>query len=207
MITTYCSSMMMMIITIIWGSCVYDRNPGDARVKVGSERKLASSPGAPNSANRGVGEIACFISGLRAEGPSKIGLLIGIFILKKIPISSWDLALHEPNLPMDTRDNERNPRQMMASCLSKLHSDPMFSIALISPLGPHSGSGAVPRTPATPPHSPPLRDRPGDALFCMFRRSPGSTNAKQRTACKGRQCEPSPSETARVWLDTPLPGW
>ena len=63
----------------------YDRNPEDARVKVGSERKLASSPGAPNS---GVGEIACFISGLRAEGPSKIGLLIGIFILKKIPISS-----------------------------------------------------------------------------------------------------------------------
>ena len=54
---------------------------------------------------------------------------------------------------MDTRDNERNPRQMMASCLSKLHSDPMFSIALISPLGPHSGSGAVPRTPATPPRS------------------------------------------------------
>ena len=143
----------IIIIIIISGSCVYDRNPGDARVKVGSERKLASSPGRQNSANSSVGEIACFISGLRAEGPSKIGLLIGIFILKKIPISSWDLALHEPNLPMDTRDNERNPRQMMASCLSKLHSDPMFSIALISPLGPHSGSGAVPRTPATPPRS------------------------------------------------------
>ena len=76
----------------------------------------------------------------------------------------------------------------------------MFSIALISPLGPHSGSGAVPWTPATPPHSPPLRDRPGDALFCMFRRPPGSTNAKQRTACKGRQCEPSLSETAHVSL-------
>ena len=110
------------------------------------------------------------------------------------------MAPHEPNLSMDTRDNERNPRQMMASCLSKLHSDPMFSIALISPLGPHSGSGAVPRTPATPPHSPPLRDRPGDALFSMFRRPPGSTNAKQRTACKGRQCEPSLSETAHVSL-------
>ena len=63
----------------------YDRNPGDARVKVGSERKVASSPRRPN---RGVAEIACFISGLRAEGPSKIGLLIWIFSLKKIPISS-----------------------------------------------------------------------------------------------------------------------
>ena len=29
----------------------------------------------------------------------------------------------------------------------------MFSITLISSLGPHSGSGAVPRTPATPPRS------------------------------------------------------
>ena len=66
----------------------YDRNPGDARVKVGSERKVATSPRRPNSGNAGVAEIACFISGLRAEGPSKIGLLIRIFILKKIPISS-----------------------------------------------------------------------------------------------------------------------
>ena len=62
------------------------------------------------------------------------------------------MALQAASLPIDTRDKERNPRQMMASCLSKLHSDPTFSIALFSPLGPHSGSGAVPRTPATPPH-------------------------------------------------------
>ena len=57
---------------------------------------------------------------------------------------------------------------MMASCLSKLHSDPMFSIALISPLGPQTGSGAVPRTPATPRHSPPLRGRPRDALYYYY---------------------------------------
>ena len=63
----------------------YDRNPGDARVKVGSERNVASLP---ERANRGVGEIACFKSGLCAEGPSKIGLLIGMFIPKKIPIGS-----------------------------------------------------------------------------------------------------------------------
>ena len=66
----------------------YDRNPGDARVKVGSERKVASSPKAPNSGNAGVAEIACFKSGLCAEGPSKIGLLKGIFIPNKIPIGS-----------------------------------------------------------------------------------------------------------------------
>ena len=63
----------------------YDRNPGDARVKVGSERKVASSPKSPSS---GVGEIACFKSGLCAEGPSNIVLLIGKFIPKKIPIGS-----------------------------------------------------------------------------------------------------------------------
>ncbi len=132
------------------GVACYCRNSGDARVNARSGRDRRSSP---NFANRAHPEIHCFISGLSAEGPSKIGLLIWIFSLKKIPINGWDVALQASNLPMDTRDNERNPRQMMARCLSKLHSDPMFSIALISPLGPHSGSGAVPRTPATPPRS------------------------------------------------------
>ena len=80
-----------------------------------------------------------------------------------LPMGTRDLALRVKILPMGTREKKRNPRQMMASCLSKLHSDPMFSIALISPLGPQTGSGAVPRTPATPRHSPPLRGRPRDA--------------------------------------------
>ena len=44
----------------------------------------------------------------------------------------------------------------------------MFSIAQISSLGPHSGSGAVPRTPATPRHSPPLRGRPRDVLYYYY---------------------------------------
>ena len=65
-----------------------DRNPGDARVKVGSERKVASSHSRQIPPNSGVAEIACFKSGLCAEGPSKIGLLIGMFIPKKIPIGS-----------------------------------------------------------------------------------------------------------------------
>ena len=56
---------------------------------------------------------------------------------------------------------------LVASCSPKLHSDPTFSIALLSPLGPQTGCGAVPRTLETPRHSPPLRSRPRDALFCI----------------------------------------
>ena len=56
---------------------------------------------------------------------------------------------------------------LVASCLPKLHSDPMFSIVLFSPLGPQTGCGAVPWTLETPRHSPPLRSRPRDALFCI----------------------------------------
>ena len=54
-----------------------------------------------------------------------------------------------------------------ASSLSPLHSDPRFSITLISLLGAQNSSGAVPRTPETPRHSPTLRDRPRGALFCI----------------------------------------
>ena len=39
---------------------------------------------------------------------------------------------------------------LVASCSPNLHSDPTFSITLCSPLGPRTGSGAVPRTPALP---------------------------------------------------------
>ena len=85
-----------------------------------------------------------------------------------LPMGTRDLALRVKILPMGTREKKRNPRQMMASCLSKLHSDPMFYIAFFSPLGPHSGSGAVPRTPATPRHSPPLRGRPRDVLYYYY---------------------------------------
>ena len=61
----------------------YDRNPGDARVKVGSERKVVSSPPAPPAPSSGVAEIGRFVWPKCAEGPSKIGLLLGIFIPKK----------------------------------------------------------------------------------------------------------------------------
>ena len=67
-----------------------------------------------------------------------------------LPMGTRDLALRVKILPMGTREKKRNPRQMMASCSPKLRSDPTFKSAFILPLGPHSGSGAVPRTPALP---------------------------------------------------------
>ena len=44
----------------------YDRNLGDARVKVGSERKFASSP---NRANSGADEIGYTMIGNSSAGP------------------------------------------------------------------------------------------------------------------------------------------
>ena len=44
----------------------YDRNPGDAHVKVGSDREAASSPISPN---RGLDEIGSNHIGLCPRGP------------------------------------------------------------------------------------------------------------------------------------------
>ena len=63
--------------------------------------------------------------------------------LKMLPMGTRDSALRVKMLLMGTQGKKRKPRQMVASCSPKLRSDPTFSIALFSPLGPHSGSGAV----------------------------------------------------------------
>ena len=65
----------------------YDRNPGDARVKVGSERKVASSARRPNS---GVGEIGVYYILSCAAGPSKSGPVIREFTPIKSLILRWD---------------------------------------------------------------------------------------------------------------------
>ena len=65
-------------------------NPGDAHVKVGSERESATSD---SRANFGWIEIGLFGSGFAPRGPSKIGRRIGNSSPKKIPILRWDLAL------------------------------------------------------------------------------------------------------------------
>ena len=53
-----------------------DRNPGDARVKVGSERQAATSPA---SAKPGVVKIGHFSRAFCPRGPCEIGLAIGEF--------------------------------------------------------------------------------------------------------------------------------
>ena len=62
-----------------------DRNPGDARVKVGSERKVASSPA---GANVGVGEIGCLMIWNISAGPLQIWpCYLGIYS-HKIPYTT-----------------------------------------------------------------------------------------------------------------------
>ena len=70
-------------------------NPGDAHVKVGSERESASRD---TLATFGVVEIDGFGSGCAPRGPSKIGLVIGEFTPKKIPILRWDFSLKSHSL-------------------------------------------------------------------------------------------------------------
>ena len=102
-------------------------------------------PGSSVSIGRSCRNFACWLP--------KIGLLLGIFHAPRTenaPYGYERFGAPSENPPYGYARKKRNPRQMMASCLSKLHSDPMFYIAFFSPLGPHSGSGAVPRTPALP---------------------------------------------------------
>ena len=70
----------------------YYRHPGDAPVKVGSEREFASRQRAPT---HGVVGIDGFLSLVCPRGPSKIGAVVGIFTPKKIPIGRWDLAARQ----------------------------------------------------------------------------------------------------------------
>ena len=64
----------------------YCRNPGDARVKVGSDREAASSPELPT---RGVAEIGVYYILFSAWGPSKIGPVIGEYTPINSPITGW----------------------------------------------------------------------------------------------------------------------
>ena len=62
----------------------YDRNPGDARVKVESDWEAASSPG---GANMGVDKILGFDDLFCAGGPSKFGRVLRELTPKNFPIS------------------------------------------------------------------------------------------------------------------------
>ena len=65
----------------------YCRNPGDARVKVGSDWEAATSPIRPNS---GVAEIGVYYILFCAGGPSKIGPVMGEYTPINSPITGWD---------------------------------------------------------------------------------------------------------------------
>ena len=85
----------------------------------------------------------------------KTGLVLGIFHAPRTenaPYGYERLGAPSENAPhgYSTQGKKRKPRQMVASCSPKLRSDPTFKLAFFLPLGPHSGSGAVPRTPALP---------------------------------------------------------
>ena len=83
----------------------------------------------------------------------KIGLLLGIFHAPRTenaPYGYERLGAPSENAPYGYARKKRKLRQMVASCSPKLRSDPTFKIAFFLPLGPHSGSGAVRRTPALP---------------------------------------------------------
>ena len=71
----------------------YDRNPGDARVKVGLERKVVSSPLGPTRAELRCRRDRGFSITILPAGASKIGPVIGEFTPKKISSDRWDSAL------------------------------------------------------------------------------------------------------------------
>ena len=92
-------------------------------------------------------------AGISRVGCRKLAYSQGSFMhreLKMLPMGTRDSALRVKMLLMGTQGKKRKPRQMVASCSPKLRSDPTFKLAFFLPLGPHSGSGAVPRTPALP---------------------------------------------------------
>ena len=92
-------------------------------------------------------------AGISCVGCRKLAYSYGSFEpreLKKVPIGTRDSALRVAKKYENTQGKKRKPRQMVASCSPKLRSGPTFKLAFFLPLGPHSGSGAVPRTPALP---------------------------------------------------------
>ena len=68
----------------------YCRNPGDARVKVGSDREAASSPKSPKP---GVDEIRVYYVLFCAGGPSEIGIVIREYIPTKLIGNACDFRL------------------------------------------------------------------------------------------------------------------
>ena len=102
----------------------YDRNPGDARVKVGSERQAASSPTGPSF---GVAEIGYSSRAFCPRGPSKIGASMRRFTPKKLLGGTWAKRALSASLLGGTLASRNYAYNLIPSCSRQLRSDPWFS--------------------------------------------------------------------------------
>ena len=125
----------------------YDRNPGDARVKVGSERQAATSP---NSPNRASAEIGHFSRPFCPRGPSKIGASIGRITPKKLLGGTWAKRALSASLLGGTLASCNYAYNLMPSCSRQLRTDPWFSSGQFSSLGTQNRPETVLRLPDTP---------------------------------------------------------
>ena len=118
--------------------------PSVTSVPARKAEQVRRIPGSSVSIGMSCRNFACWLP--------KIGLLLRIFHAPRTenaPYGYERLGAPSEYAPHGYA-KKRKPRQMVASCSPKLSSDPTFSVALFSPLGPRTGSGAVPRTPALP---------------------------------------------------------
>ena len=122
-----------------------------------------------------------------------------------LPMGTRDLALRVKILPMGTREKKRNPRQMMASCLSKLHSDPMFYIAFFRHWAPTPAPepspglrlcrGIAAALPARNSHAPARLLEAAELLEADQRKHEGGQSKKKKKKKKKIKIERSTSGT------------
>ena len=122
----------------------YDRNPGDARVKVGSDRQAASSP---SSANAGVDEIGYFSRAALSAGTLENWPFHREDYSKKAP--RWAKRALIASLLGGTLASRNYAYNLMPSCSRQLRTDPWFSSGQFSSLGTQSRPETVPRLPDT----------------------------------------------------------
>ena len=125
----------------------YDRNPGDARVKVGSDRQAESSPTPPTF---GLDEIGYFSRAFCPRGPSKIGAFMRRFTPKKLLGGTWAKRALSASLLGGTLASRNYAYNLMPSCSRQLRTDPWFSSGQFSSLGTQNRPETVPRLPDTP---------------------------------------------------------
>ena len=98
----------------------------------------------------------------------KTGLLLWIFWAPRTEKGPHGYERFGAPSGKEVREHARQNKKYMTIWWPAVHQSctqiQLFPSSFFSPLGPQTGSGAVPRTPETPRHSPPLRGRPRDAF-------------------------------------------